>query len=117
MAYGYQNIYNFSQPPYQWPQNQQQQATENTTAASPIPEERSEVSEHELISLTVKIMCSKEKREEHKAFILWEVSLCEITTLDQLRNKIFSQFGSKYVILMWDILKVQKESGSEPMRI
>lgn len=98
MAYGYQHIYNFSQPPYQWPQNRQQQATERTTATSPIPEELSEASgEHELISLTVKIMCPNEKRGEHKAFILRDVNLCEITTLDQLRDEIFSQFGSKYV--------------------
>ena len=37
------------------------------------------------------------QREEHKAFILRDVNLCETATLDQLRDEIFSQFGSKYV--------------------
>jgi hypothetical protein len=42
-------------------------------------------------------MCPNEKRGEHRVFLLRDINLCDITTLDSIRNEIFSQFGTKFV--------------------
>ena len=98
MAYGYQsNFYQFGQPSYQWPQTQYP-ATENTTGSpSPANEGPESSDENELVSLTVKLICPKEKRGEHRVFILRDINLSEITSLDSMRKNIYSQFGKKFI--------------------
>ena len=54
-------------------------------------------SEPILVSASVKIMCPNEKQSEHKVFMLRDIDFHVISTVDSLRDEIYSQFGKEFI--------------------
>ena len=70
-----------------------QSSYQPTERANPTPDESFE---HTLVSASVKIICSDEKQNEHKVFMLRDLDIQDLT-IDSLKYEVHTQFGSRFV--------------------
>ena len=81
----------------QWSLTHQYRPPDNPSLLTSTSAGSATASEPVLVSASVKIICPSEKFSEHKVFMLKDVNLSDIVSISSLREKIYTQFGSKFI--------------------